>query len=60
VRSLAVPIFGPHDRPVGALSISALTRRLSGSALRAKVAILRDAVNTIQKKLATENKEEEA
>jgi len=60
VRSLAMPIFEPNGRPVGALSVSALNRRLSGNALREKVEILKTAVDDIQKKLAVENKEESA
>ncbi|WP_459616546.1 hypothetical protein [Bordetella sp. 2513F-2] len=43
---------------MGALSISALKRRLSGNSLKEKVAVLHDAVSEIQKKLHAESKEE--
>jgi DNA-binding IclR family transcriptional regulator len=58
IRSLAMPIFGPHGAPVGALSVSALKKRLSGNYLREKVDILSSAVREIQSKLQTEGKDD--
>jgi DNA-binding IclR family transcriptional regulator len=44
IRSLGVPIFGPHGAPVAGLSISALKKRLSGVYLRDKLqAVMRAA-----------------
>jgi DNA-binding IclR family transcriptional regulator len=54
VSSMAVPILGVAGRPLGALSISALRSRFSGTALGNKANVLRDAVQAIQAKLASE------
>lgn len=51
VSSIAIPILDPHDRPVGAISVSALKNRLIGAALSEKVRVLQDAVDAIQVKL---------
>jgi DNA-binding IclR family transcriptional regulator len=59
IRSLAVPIFGPHGSPIGALSVSALKKRLSGNHLREKAEVLAQAVREIQAELHAEGKEEQ-
>jgi DNA-binding IclR family transcriptional regulator len=59
IRSLAMPIVGPHGGPVGALSVSALKKRLSGTCLREKVEVLGNAVHEIQAKLQTEGRDEQ-
>ncbi|OZI16344.1 IclR family transcriptional regulator [Bordetella genomosp. 7] len=51
VRSIAVPILDPHGRPIGAVSISALSSRLKGPALADKVKNLQSAVHAIEEKL---------
>jgi len=51
VRAIAVPILGTMNRPVGALSISALKNRLSGASLNTKAGVLRTAVREIQAKM---------
>jgi len=51
VRSIAVPILDPHGRPLGAVSISALSSRLRGQALADKVGELQRAVRAIEAKL---------
>jgi DNA-binding IclR family transcriptional regulator len=51
IRSMAVPIIGTVNRPIGALSISALTERLSGSMIEDKVSSLQRAVCAIQDRL---------
>lgn len=58
VRSIAVPILDPHQRPIGAISISALKNRLVGVALEEKVRVLRQAVEAIQDKLSTHMEED--
>ncbi len=52
VSSIAMPILGVAGRPLGALSISALRSRLSGTSLDNKVIVLRNAVREIETKLA--------
>src|SRR5690606_23922415 len=47
VSSIAIPILDPHDRPVGAISISALRNRLTGDALVEKVKVVQEAVDAI-------------
>ncbi len=54
VRAVAMPILGAMGRPVGALSISALKHRLSGTPLDAKVKVLKTAVQEIQARLDRE------
>lgn len=51
VGSVAMPILDPHKRQVGAISISALSVRLSGSQLTEKAQIIKEAVEAIEKKL---------
>ena len=51
VRAVGVAILDPHQRPIGAISISALKNRLSGAALDDKVDVLKQAVEAIQAKL---------
>lgn len=51
IHALAVPIFGQHGAPVGALSISALKKRLSRSFLNERVAVLRKVVQEIEAEL---------
>jgi DNA-binding IclR family transcriptional regulator len=59
ILSLAMPVFGLHGMPVGALSISALKKRFAGSFLQEKVGILTNAVREIQIELQSEWKEGE-
>lgn len=51
VRSIAVPILDPHNRPLGAISISALQNRFKGEALREKADVLIRAVQAVEQKL---------
>lgn len=60
ILSLAMPIFDRHGLPVGALSVSALKKRLAGSFLREKVEILTNTVREIQAELQAESREGEA
>jgi DNA-binding IclR family transcriptional regulator len=60
ILSLAMPIFDRHGLPVGALSVSALKKRLAGSFLREKIEILTDTVREIQAELQAESREDEA
>jgi DNA-binding IclR family transcriptional regulator len=58
IRAVAMPIFGPHGAPVGALSVSALKKRLSGNYLREKVAVLAKATEEIKARLHPEDSPE--
>ncbi|MVW79619.1 IclR family transcriptional regulator [Bordetella sp. 02P26C-1] len=59
VRSIAVPILDPHNRPLGAISISALQNRLNGQAMLEKVEIIKEAVAAIQQKLRAHLQDED-
>lgn len=59
VRSIAVPILDPHDRPLGAISISALQNRLKGESLHEKAEVLKAAVQAIEQKLRAHMAEEQ-
>jgi DNA-binding IclR family transcriptional regulator len=58
VRSVAMPILDPHGRPVGAISISALSSRFSDHQLAAKIQIIKEAVAAIETKLLIHTEED--